>query len=49
MHWRTFCMKFNSEQLLFETFFEVMRIFGSIRPQSEYNFPFLYIIRFQTY
>ncbi len=26
-----------------------MRIFGSIKPQSESNFPFLYIIRLQIY
>ncbi len=44
-----FCMKFNSEQLLFEAFFDVMRIFGSVQPQNESNFPFLYIIRFQTF
>ncbi len=30
-----FCTKFNSEQLL--PFFDVMRIFGSIKPQSESN------------
>ncbi len=41
-----FYKKFNFEQLLFEPFFDVMRIFGSIEPQSESNFPFLYIIRF---
>ncbi len=29
--------------------FDLMRIFGSVEPQSESNFPFLYIIRFQTY
>ncbi len=38
------CMKFNSKQLLFQAFFDIMRIFGSIEPQSELNFPFLYII-----
>ncbi len=37
------CMKFNSEQLLFDTFFYVMRIFGSVEPQSKSHFPFLYI------
>ncbi len=47
-HW-LFCTKFNSEQLLFEPFFDVMHIFGSVESQSESNFPFLYIIRFQTY
>ncbi len=44
-----FCMKFNSEQLLFEAFFDVLRIVGITEPQSESNFPFLYIIRFQMY
>ncbi len=38
-------MKFNSEQLLFEAFFNVVRIYGSIVPQSESNFSFLYIMR----
>ncbi len=32
---RLFCMKFNYEQLLFEAFFDVMHIVGSIEPQSE--------------
>ncbi len=27
-----FCMKFNAEQLLFEPFLDVMRIFGSVYP-----------------
>ncbi len=40
-----FCTKFNSEQLLFEAFFDVMRIYGGNVPQSECNFPFLYIVR----
>ncbi len=44
-----FCMKFNSEQLLFEAFFDLMHIFGNIEPQSESYFPFLYNIRFQIY
>ncbi len=34
-----FCTKFNSKRLLFEAFFDVMRIFGSIEPQSD-SFPF---------
>ncbi len=46
---RVFCTKCNSKQLLFEAFFHIMRIFGSVKPQSESNFPFLYIIRFKTY
>ncbi len=29
-----FWTKFNSEQLLFETFFDAMRIFGSVQPRS---------------
>ncbi len=37
------CKKFNSEQPLSEAFFDVIRIFGSIEPKSESNFPFLYI------
>ncbi len=44
-----FCTKFKSEQLSFEASFDVMRIFGSVDPKSESNFPFLYIIRFQIY
>ncbi len=44
-----FCVKFNSEQHLFEAFFDVMCIFGSVEPHCEFNFPLLYIIRFQTY
>ncbi len=44
-HW-LFCTEFISEELSFEVFFDVMRIFGSIVPQSESNFPFLYIIKF---
>ncbi len=30
-----FCTKLNSEQLLFKAFFEIMRIFGRVEPQSE--------------
>ncbi len=30
-------------------FLNKMRIFGNVEPQNESNFPFLYIIRFQTY
>ncbi len=32
MHSRTLRTKFNSEQLLFEDFLVVMRIFGSVQP-----------------
>ncbi len=35
-----FCTKFNSKQLLFDAFFEVICIFGSVEPQSESNFSF---------
>ncbi len=44
-----FCTKFNPKQLLFEGFLAVMRIFGSVESQSKSNFPFSYVIRFQTY
>ncbi len=44
-----FLYEINSEQLLSEAFFDVMRIFDNVEPQSESNFPFLYIIKFQTY
>ncbi len=30
-----FCTKFNSEELLFEPFFDVMRIFGNVEPYIE--------------
>ncbi len=42
-----FLMKFNAEQLLFQPFFDAIRIFGSVEPQTESTFPFLYIIIFQ--
>ncbi len=32
-----FCVKFNFERLLFEAFFDVMRIFGGVEPQSEHT------------
>ncbi len=38
---RPFYMKFDAEKLLFEAFFGIMRIFGSVYPKSECNFPFL--------
>ncbi len=40
MRSRPFRTKFNSEQHLFEPFFDAMRIFGSIEPQNESTFPF---------
>ncbi len=39
-----FWTKFNSKKLLFEAFFNAMRIFGSVEPQIEYNLPFPYRI-----
>ncbi len=36
-------------KLLFEGFFDIMRIFGSIPPESESTFPFQYNIIFETY
>ncbi len=44
---RLFCMKFNAEQLWFQSSFDVIRIFGSVEPLSELTFLFLYIILFQ--
>ncbi len=44
-----FCSVFNDEQLLFEAFSHIMRIFGSVEPQTESNFPFQYNIIFETY
>ncbi len=41
-----FCMKFNSEQILFEPFFNVLRIFGITELQSESNRPFLRFYRY---
>ncbi len=39
----------NFEQVLFKAFFDVMRIFGSIKPQAESTFPLLFIIIFQRW
>ncbi len=44
-----FCSKFDAKRLLFKDFFEIMRIFGSVQPKSECNFPFLYNLIFQPY
>ncbi len=46
---RLFCTKFNAKQLLFQSFFYVMRIFGSVEPQTESTLPFLYLIIFQRW
>ncbi len=35
---RLFCTKFDSEQLLFQSFFDVMRIFGSVEPETKSTF-----------
>ncbi len=44
-----FCPKFDAEKLLFKPFFEITRIFGSVQPKSECNFPFLYnLISFEA-
>ncbi len=43
------CAEFNAQQLLFEAFSHIMRIFGSIEPQTESTFPFQYNIIFKTY
>ncbi len=42
-------MEFNSQQLLFEAFLDIMHIFGSVVAQSEYTLPFLYVIIFQCW
>ncbi len=44
-----FSMKFNFEQVLFEPFFDVMRIFGSVQPKGECNLLFQYNVMFQPY
>ncbi len=38
---RTFCPKFDAKKLLFEAFFRIVHIFGSVQPISECHFPFL--------
>ncbi len=37
-----------SNNFYLKLFFDAMRIFGSVEPQTEYTFPFLYIIIFVT-
>ncbi len=49
MHSGLFCAKFNFKQLLFKAFFDAMRIFGGVEPQTESTSPFLYIIIFQRW
>ncbi len=43
------CTEFNAHQLSFEAFSHIMRISGSVQPQSESTFPFFYIIIFQRW
>ncbi len=42
-------MKFDFEQLSFEAFFEITRIFGSVESEIECNLQFQYNIIFQPY
>ncbi len=48
----SFCRKFNSQQLLFDAFFDIIRIFGSIQSSISGNdniyFPFTSVQRWQT-
>ncbi len=44
-----FFKKFNTEQFLFEEFPHIMYIFGSVEPQSQSIFQFLYIKIFQRW
>ncbi len=46
---RIFCRKWNSQQLLFQDFFHIIGISGSVEPQSQSIFLFQYIIQFQTW
>ncbi len=45
----TFCKKFNSQQLLFEQFFDIIGNFGSLHPKNESIFLFQCNIIFETY
>ncbi len=42
-----FCLKFDVEKLLFEAFFGILRIFGSVQHKNECIFLFLYNLIFQ--
>ncbi len=44
-----FQTEFNAQQLLFEAFSHILRIFGRAEPLSKSTFPFLYIIIFQRW
>ncbi len=35
---RLFCMEFNAKKLLFKTFSHIIRIFGSVKPQTNLLF-----------
>ncbi len=43
------CEVLDAQQLLFEAFSHIMRIFSSVQPQTESTFPFQYNIIFETY
>ncbi len=43
------CLKFDAEKLLFEAFFGILRIFGSVQPKGECTFVFLYNLIFKPY
>ncbi len=43
------CMEFNASRLLFEAFFHITRIFGSVESQTESTFPFQYNIIFKKF
>ncbi len=36
-------IQLNSQQLLFEAFFHIIHIFGSVEPESQSIFPFQYL------
>ncbi len=44
-----FCAKFDSKQLLFEQFFDIIGNFSSVQSENEPTFPFQYSIIFETY
>ncbi len=46
-HW-LFCTEFNAQQLLFEAFSYILLTFSSVKPQTEFNFSFQYILKFET-
>ncbi len=44
-----FCTKFNSQQLLFEQFFDIISNFNNVQQENEFTFPFQHNIIFETY